>query len=60
MLRMQPDGNVVSYGPDNRAVWWTGTWNNPSARLVMQDDGNLVVYRVNGTAAWWTGMDPLR
>lgn len=48
------------YGPDNRAIWWSGTWGNPNARLYIQCDGNLVRYRADGKPAWWTAMDPTR
>lgn len=60
-VTLQGDGNLVSYGPgpENRPIWWSGSWGNWSARLVLQNDGNLVLYRFNGTPAWWTGMDPL-
>ena len=52
---VQPDGNVVARGPDNRAIWTTNTAGNPGARLIMQTDGNLVVRRPDGRAVWQSG-----
>ncbi|UOY01114.1 L,D-transpeptidase family protein [Blastococcus sp. PRF04-17] len=49
-LTVQPDGNVVLYAADGRAVWNTGTARSGATRLVMQSDGNLVLY---GTGAVW-------
>ena len=52
----QGDGNLVVYGPGNRAVWASGTNGHPSASLLLQDDGNLVVYE-GSRAIWATGTD---
>jgi hypothetical protein len=52
---VQGDGNVVTYGPGNRAVWQTGTAGNPGASLTMQTDGNLLVRRPDGRAVWQSG-----
>jgi hypothetical protein len=47
---MQPDGNLVVYGPNGGpgtggALWASNTGGNAGAYAVLQDDGNLVVYR---------------
>ncbi|WP_433088638.1 hypothetical protein ACQP1P_21145 [Dactylosporangium sp. CA-052675] len=61
---MQPDGNLVEYGPspcgflqpDNCPgpyPWWsTNTAGQPGNRVAMQSDGNLVVYRADNSVAW--------
>lgn len=56
--RMQSDGNFVVYKKDGGegkggALWSTGTWNNPGARLVFQLDGNLVLLARNSDAVLW-------
>ena len=56
-LVMQQDGNLVLYASVNRALWTTGTENNPGAWAVMQYDGNLVVYSVSNRALWATGTE---
>ncbi|MFC6983053.1 hypothetical protein [Streptomyces cirratus] len=56
--RMQSDGNFVVYKKDGGegkggALWATGTWNNPGARLVFRPDGNLVLVTANSDAVLW-------
>jgi len=47
---MQPDGNLVVYRQsDDAALWSSGTWAYPMARLDVQNDGNMVVYDVWNT-----------
>ncbi len=53
-LILQGDGNAVVYG-NGRALWSTGTYGNPGARLVVQSDGNAVVYSTGNTPLWQTG-----
>ncbi|MCW2527386.1 MAG: mannose-binding lectin [Pseudonocardiales bacterium] len=53
-LLMQPDGNLVLYGP-TRAIWSSGTYGSPGNRLALQADGNLVVYNVHDVAVFNTG-----
>ena len=48
---VQPDGNVVLYGPAGRVLSATGTYV-PNSRLTMQADGNLVVYSGSGRPLW--------
>lgn len=55
-LRMQPDGNLVVYGPGNHALWNSRTFGNPGSWFAVQPDGNLVVYNSYGRALWWSGM----
>jgi len=50
-LNMQPDGNLVMYGPAGQ-VWQSGTIGNPGAFVTMQNAGNLVVYRGDGVPLW--------
>ena len=54
---LQPDGNLVTYAADGRAVWNAGTAGSAATHLVLQDDGNLVLYRDDGGAVWSTGQD---
>ena len=56
-LVMQRDGNLVLYASPNRALWATGTENNPGAWAVMQYDGNFVVYSASNRALWATGTE---
>jgi hypothetical protein len=42
------------YSESNRALWATGTENNPGASAVMQRDGNFVVYSASNRALWAT------
>jgi cell wall-associated NlpC family hydrolase len=49
-LVMQPDGNLVEYGPSG-ALWATYT-SAGGTYLVNQPDGNLVMYRPDGGVAW--------
>lgn len=52
-LIMQSDGNLVLYGGDGRARWWTGT-GVAGSRLILQSDGNLVIYTLGNVAVWST------
>lgn len=51
-MRVQPDGNVVLYAPENDPLWNTGTYHSGNTTPKLQDDGNLVVYRSDGLAIW--------
>jgi len=54
---MQPDGNLVLYGPGYHVLWHSHTGGHPGAYLVVQGDGNVVIYASNGTTALWnTGL----
>ncbi|WP_448616275.1 L,D-transpeptidase family protein [Modestobacter sp. URMC 112] len=50
---VQPDGNVVLYGPAGRVLSATGTYG-AGHRLTLQTDGNLVVYSGSGRPVWDT------
>lgn len=52
-LVMQGDGNLVHY-QRGRALWHSGTYNNPGAFAVMQGDGNFVIYTGSGSPLWAT------
>ncbi len=55
-LIMQGDGNLVLYGPNQRALWASNTYGSPRGTyLVMQGDGNLVLYRPDGRPVWSSG-----
>jgi LasA protease len=57
-LVMQQDGNLVLYSErfsPTRALWSSGTFNNPGVYVAMQGDGNLVVYGTSGRALWNSG-----
>ena len=49
-LVMQPDGNLVLYGPTG-ALWSTGTGGTANV-ADMQMDGNFVVYNSAGSPLW--------
>lgn len=52
-LVLQADGNLVLYRvDDDRALWASGTSQQPVYRAVMQADGNLVAYGLDGRAYW--------
>lgn len=51
-LVVQRDGNVVTYGPDGRALWNSNTWWWPGSRMTLQLDGNLVIYAPDGAVLW--------
>ena len=61
-LKMQDDGNLVVYhlanagnGVSTKALWWTGTSNQPGQtvhRVVMQNDANLVIYSTLNVPIW--------
>jgi L,D-peptidoglycan transpeptidase YkuD (ErfK/YbiS/YcfS/YnhG family) len=50
---LQPDGNLVVYGPQGRPLFFSGSYG--ARRLSVQADGNLVATRADGAAAWHTG-----
>ncbi|TDX78466.1 D-mannose binding lectin [Rathayibacter sp. PhB151] len=51
---MQADGNAVTYGPDGRVVYATGTAGRGD-HLAMQTDGNVVIYSADDRPVWSTG-----
>ena len=54
-LTFQADGNLVAYGPRDRALWSSHTYGNPGATFVLQPDGNAVIYDRDGRAIWNAG-----
>jgi hypothetical protein len=53
---MQLDGNLVLYGPQNQALWSSGTAGHTNVfDVIMQTDGNLVVYNGQNGAIWASG-----
>jgi hypothetical protein len=52
-LVMQPDGNLVVYGP-TRAIWASGTYGSPGNWLALQTEGNLVIYTAKNVAVFNT------
>ena len=56
-LVMQPDGNLVEYGPGSKPLWGSSTYGQgkPPYKATMQPDGNLVVYDGTGKALWASG-----
>ncbi len=54
VLTMQGDGNLVEYGPGNRALWASGT-NHSNSIVRMQSDGNLVIIAPGNVPVWSTG-----
>ncbi|KAF8604040.1 hypothetical protein BDV93DRAFT_441454, partial [Ceratobasidium sp. AG-I] len=56
-LKMQEDGNLVTYDANNNPTWsassWDEGWPGEGPYWVeMQNDGNLVVYKMSGAALW--------
>jgi hypothetical protein len=51
-LIFQRDGNLVLYGPGNRALWSSNTQGRPVEKCIMQTDGNLVLYLPGGQPIW--------
>ncbi len=49
----QPDGNLVLYNPQGKAIWATGTFGTGADLLAVQTDGNVVLYD-HGKAVWAT------
>ena len=50
-LVLQPDGNLVIYGPGGW-TWQTRTYGQPASMLCMQGDGNVVLRNIYGQAIW--------
>jgi hypothetical protein len=51
---MQTDGNLVVYDASAHAIWNSGTFGHPGARLAVQNDGNVVVYGPASEVLWAT------
>jgi hypothetical protein len=49
---LQPDGNLVLYGPGYIPLWATNTSGLSVDHLSMQGDGNLVLYGPGGVVRW--------
>ena len=54
-LTFQADGDLVAYGPNERALWSSHTAGNRGARFVLQADGNAVIYNRNSQVLWHAG-----
>jgi hypothetical protein len=50
-VRMQENGNLVTFDANGTPVWESGTPGNRGAYTHMQNDGNLVIYARSG-AVW--------
>ena len=58
LLAMQPDGNLVIYGPPITrwwALWQSGTPNSLGSLLTVRDNGTVAISRSNGTILWERG-----
>jgi len=55
VLRLQPDGNLVMYTNENKAIWASNTNHHDGETmwLACQDDNNVVIYG-NNTYLWAT------
>ncbi len=53
-LRMQADGNLVTYTPGNAQVVWTTNTEGGPKYVRFQWDGNFVIYDFAGRVAWAT------
>ncbi|MER6950810.1 hypothetical protein ABT294_43020 [Nonomuraea sp. NPDC000554] len=49
---MQPEGNWVVYGADDKALWTTKTAGNPGAWLAVNNDGQIVIYSSDNKPLW--------
>lgn len=54
-LILQPDGNLVLYDANNKAVWASNTVGKNAKFLAMQTDGNLVLYNTENRPIWNSG-----
>jgi hypothetical protein len=50
-VRMQENGNLVTFDSNGTPVWESGTPGNRGAYMHVQNDGNLVIYTPSG-AVW--------
>ncbi len=50
-LTLEPDGNLVVYGPDG-AQWTSRTNGFNNCEAILQDDGSLVIWAPWGDALW--------
>ena len=53
-LTVQPDGNLVYYRSDGKAVWRTGREDEGATRLTLRDSGNLVLVRLADRKVLWS------
>ncbi|KAA2265379.1 hypothetical protein F0L68_04750 [Solihabitans fulvus] len=51
-LKLQTDGNLVSYNADGTAHWATNTVGSGAAWLVLGTDGSLRLYNAGGRQIW--------
>lgn len=51
---VQADGNLVVYGPDQRALWSSRTSKAGRGQLLVQVDSNVVLYGSTDTRVWST------
>jgi hypothetical protein len=51
-LKLQTDGNLVSYDPGGAARWATNTVGSGAAWLVLGTDGSLRLYDTQGKQIW--------
>ncbi|MEZ5040336.1 MAG: patatin-like phospholipase family protein [Saprospiraceae bacterium] len=54
-LSMQTDGNLVLYGPEGDAIWWSDTYGKTVSSAIMQSDGNFVLYAPGSVPVWSSG-----
>ncbi len=57
VLKMQPDGNLVTYDTQGKPYWDSKTNGKGKGpyRVTIQDDGNCVLYDSKNQALWSTG-----
>lgn len=54
VLRMQPDGNLVTYRPNWFPTWASNTFTSPLSKLVLRDDGKLNIIGPTNNLVWST------
>ena len=52
---MQPNGDLVVYDIDGKALYASGTGGHPGSYLAVQDDGQVQIW--DGLTVIWTGID---
>ncbi|MFF6774681.1 FG-GAP-like repeat-containing protein [Streptomyces sp. NPDC012637] len=55
IARVEANGNIAGYAPDNSRLWSTGAANSAAGYALLQDAGDLVVYNEKNQSLWSSG-----
>ncbi|HET8910557.1 MAG TPA: CHAP domain-containing protein, partial [Ktedonobacteraceae bacterium] len=55
IIILQPDNNLVEYGPGWHPIWSTQNEDRGGSSVIMQSDGNLIQYTPNKVSVWSSG-----